>query len=70
MFAHILDLAAAYTFPMDFLKCRVAPYTCAWHSIRTTHNLSQDELVKPELCPNNRPKFTNNFGPTLSHLAP
>ena len=37
--------------------------------MRTTNNLSQNELMKLELCPNNRPKIINNFGPTLSHLA-
>ena len=54
---------------MDFLEHPVCSQTCVWYRTRTTNNLSQNELMKLELCPNNRPKFINNFGPTLSHLA-
>ena len=56
-------------FPMNFLEWPVVPRTCIWYRTRSTNNLSQNELMKPESCPNNRPKFTNNFGPMLSHLA-
>ena len=56
-------------FPMNFLECLVVSHTCIWYRTSTTHNLSQNELAKLELCPKNRPKSINNFGPTLSHLA-
>ena len=56
-------------FPMNFLDCLVVSHTCIWYRTNTTHNLSQNELMKLELCPNNRPKSINNFGPTLSHFA-
>ena len=55
--------------PMNFLECLVVSQTCIWYRTRTTQNLSQNELMKLELCPNNRPKIINSFGPTLSHLA-
>ena len=54
---------------MNFLEHLVRFQSCVWYRTRTTNNLSQNEHTKLELCPNNRPKSTNNFGPTLSHLA-
>ena len=54
---------------MNFLECLVGSHTCIWYRTSSTKNLSQNELVKLELCPKNQPKRINNFGPTLSHLA-
>ena len=62
-------LGALKLFPMNLLDHLVCPQTCVWYRTRTTNNLSQNELMDLELCPNNRPKSTNNFGPMLSHFA-
>ena len=62
-------LSSLKLFPMDFLEHRVCSKSCMWYRTRTTNNLSQNELMNLELCPNNRPKIPNNFGPMLSHFA-
>ena len=62
-------LALPTLFPMNFLGHIVCSQTCMWCRTRSTNNLDQNELMKRELCPNNRTKIINNFGPTLSHLA-
>ena len=62
-------IAPSAFFPMNFLECLVVSHTCIWYKTSTTQNLSQNEFMKLELCPNNRPKIINNFGPALSHLA-
>ena len=54
---------------MNFLDHLVCSQTCVWYRTRSTHNLSQNEHTKLELCPNNRPKSINNFRPMLSHFA-
>ena len=63
------DFGPACIFCNEFLEHLVCSQTCVWYRTRTTHNLSQNELMKLELCTKKRSKSINNFGPTVSHLA-
>ena len=54
---------------MDFLGCVTWTHRSTTIRTRRKHNLSQNELVQPELSPKNRPKSINSFARILDRFS-
>ena len=57
-------------FPMNVLEHETFSPVSGTLRTRYTNSFMQFELVVAELCPKNRPKTTNNFGPNRCHPGP